>query len=356
MNAKRDIVVVGTSAGGFAALRQVLAGLPADFPAAVLIVIHLHPRHVSVLPELLSKACPLPVAFAQNGEAIVNGRVYFAPPDRHLSVRAGYVEISRGPKENGHRPAVDTLFRSASGVYGPRVIGVVMTGYLNCGTAGLVSVKARGGLAIVQDPSEAEAPDMPRSARDHVDIDHVVSLGELAPLLGHLVREDAGERPDHLRRGVPQMEGTVLGGDAELVCPSCQGKLTTSEVAGFSLYRCHVGHAFSLESLSAEQADEVERALWASVRALEEGGALSHRLASATTGAMRERFLVKENGQRNHADVIRRIILDGNLLSPAEPLLAAADTTHEVSAPQSGPRSLKSLAASDRKTAVKRTG
>jgi two-component system chemotaxis response regulator CheB len=321
----RDIVVIGASAGGVEAMRQLVTSLPRTFPAALFVVIHLDPLFESRLAQLLSRPGGLLATSARDGEAIRPGRIWIAPPDHHLLVRSGRIEVMRGPRENGHRPAVDALFRTAAGAYGPRVIGVVMTGYLNCGTAGLLSIKARGGLAVVQDPRDAAAPAMPTSAIKHVAVDHVVPLRDLADLLQRLVETPAQPQRELSEEGMKPTEGRGLGHDVELVCPSCQGKLTASEVGGYSTFRCHVGHTFSLQSLSAGQAEEVERALWASVRALEEAAALSRRLGDIMTGTMRERFVDKEKAQRRHAKVVRDIVLSGKLLSVEDsPIIEAA--------------------------------
>jgi two-component system chemotaxis response regulator CheB len=240
-----------------------------------------------------------------HGEATVPGRIYVAPPDNHLMLRPGYLHVVRGPKENGHRPAVDALFRTAATVYGPRVIGVVLTGYLDCGTAGMLSIKARGGLAVVQDPRDASVSDMPQSVVEHVEVDHIAPLRDIPGLLSRLASEPAGAAPAHLPGALMELEGDEPGVAAEIVCPSCQGKLTESALNGFQVFRCHVGHAFSLESVAAEQADEIERALWAAVRALEEGAALSRRLAAGASGHLRQRFEEKEAAQAQQAHVIR---------------------------------------------------
>jgi two-component system, chemotaxis family, protein-glutamate methylesterase/glutaminase len=314
----RDIVVIGASAGGVDAVLKLVAGLPADLPSAVFVVIHMQAGFASKLPELLTQQGPLPAAHAVHGEAVTPGRIYVAPPDNQLLVRNGYVEVVRGPKENGHRPSVDALFRTASAAYGPRVIGVVLTGYLDCGTAGMLSIKARGGLAVAQDPSDAAVSEMPSSAIKHAPVDHVTTLDQLAPLLSSLTREAAGEWPAHVRSEVLQIEGAEPGSPAELVCPACNGKITESELGGFQIFRCHVGHAFSLKSISSAQAEEVERALWAAARALDEGAALSRRLVSSARGEMRQRFLEKAEAQSRQADVIRKIILRGDRLSPED--------------------------------------
>ncbi|HEY6475313.1 MAG TPA: chemotaxis protein CheB [Polyangia bacterium] len=314
----RDIVVVGASEGGTEALSTFVAGLPADLPAAVFVAMHARAGIESRLPELLTQRGPLRARHGIHGEAIAPGRIYVAPPDDHLLLRPGHVRVVRGPKENGFRPSVDALFRTASIAYGPRVIGVVLTGNLDCGTAGLLSIKARGGLALVQDPREAAVPAMPRSAIEHVAVDQVAGLASLSALVATLAAQPPGPRPEGLSREIAELEGDQPGAAAEIVCPICQGKLTETLVGGFSSFRCHVGHSFSLESVAAEQAEEVERAMWASVRALEESARLAQRLAASTIGEMQDRFAQKEETQMHHADVIRRLLLGGEMLTEAD--------------------------------------
>ncbi|HWN68650.1 MAG TPA: chemotaxis protein CheB [Haliangium sp.] len=306
-----DIVVIGASSGGVDALMRIAAGLPSDLPASVFIVLHQEPGVASRLPELLSRRGPLRATLAMHGEAIVPGRIYVAPPDNHLMLRPGYMHVVRGPKENGHRPSVDALFRTAAVVYGSRVIGVVLTGYLDCGTAGMMSIKARHGLAVVQDPRDAAVSDMPQSVMTHIAVDHVAPLRDIPGLLARLVAEPAGTESARIPGALMEIEGDEPGVAAEIVCPTCQGKLTESRLDGFQLFRCHIGHAFSLESIAAEQADEVERALWAALRALEEGAALARRLAASTKGQLRQKFEEKVDAQAQQAQVIRRILLRG---------------------------------------------
>ena len=313
---RHDIVVVGASSGGVEALGQLVAGLPADLPAAVFLVLHMQPGFTSVLPELLSRRGPLRAAHAIHGEPIVPGRIYLAPPDNHLTLRPGGLQVVRGPKENGHRPSIDALFRTASVAYGPRVIGVVLTGYLDCGTAGLLSIKARGGKAIVQDPRDAEVTAMPASAIRHAPIDYVAPVSDIPALITRLVGEPAGPRPSHLPGMLAEVEGDEPGAAADIVCPICHGRLTETEVNGYHSFRCHVGHSFSLESVAAEQAEEVERALWSAARALEESAALAGRLAAASGPRdLSQRFAEKEHAQLRDAALIRRILLSGGVLA-----------------------------------------
>lgn len=308
-------MVIGASAGGVGALLELVSRLPADLPAAVFVTIHQSASHASRLPDLLSARGPLRATHPVDGEQPRVGRIYVAPPDNHLLVRAGFVSVVRGPKENGHRPSVDLLFRSASMAYGSRVIGVILTGYLDCGTAGLLSIKGRGGTAVVQDPNEAEAPDMPRSAIAHVAVDHVLPLARIPELLDRLTREPPDPQPRRVSGETLEMEGDQPGMPAPLVCPTCQGVLTESQLNGFQEFRCHVGHAFSLSSMVAEQAESVERALWAAVRALEEAAGLTRRLAERARGDLRARFEEKELHQRQQSEVLKRLLASRDQLS-----------------------------------------
>jgi two-component system chemotaxis response regulator CheB len=312
-----DIIAIGASAGGIEVLLDLVRELPADLPASIFIVVHSPPNHKSLLPELMSARGPLPARHPLHDEKIVPGRIYVAPPDNHLMVRQGSMGVVRGPKENGHRPAADVLFRTAAAAYGPRVIGVVLSGYQTCGTAGMMSIKARGGLGVVQSPATALAQDMPQSVIDKVVVDHVIAPAQLPHLLARLVRTPAGPelQPDTF---IKRLDGDEIGGAVELVCPLCDGVLTEAQRGTYHHFRCHVGHAFSLDSLVREQHEAVERALWAAIRALEESAALSTRLSASERGELHGRFLEKARSQQDNAELIRQIVLHGKLLMPAE--------------------------------------
>jgi two-component system, chemotaxis family, protein-glutamate methylesterase/glutaminase len=274
----KDIIVIGASAGGVEALRRLCGTLPADLPAAVLVVQHLSPSARSVLPQLLSKAGPLPAKTPADGEALETGRIYVAKPDHHLLLRPGRMLMRRGPFENRTRPAVNALFRSAAVAYGARVIGVVLTGLLDDGTDGLIAIKAVGGTSVVQDPKDAEWPSMPRNAlkRDHVD--HAMRLDEMGALLSRLCREEAGP-------SIPPPEDYMVedriaaqdfasideglntpGRASKISCPDCGGVLNQIETDKEIRFRCQVGHAFTPLGLAAMQSDELERALSVAVR------------------------------------------------------------------------------------------
>ncbi|HET6440193.1 MAG TPA: chemotaxis protein CheB [Anaeromyxobacter sp.] len=309
--ANRDIVVVGASAGGVELLLELVGELPRSLPAAIFVVVHTSSGYLSTFPDLLTSRGGPPAVHPNHGDQVSSGHIYVAPPDMQLLVRLGFVEVVRGPKENGHRPAVDPLFRSASWSYGSRVVGVILSGHLDCGTAGLMSVKARGGVAVVQDPLSAAAPDMPQSAIRRVEVDYVVEPADLPKLITRLTAE-AASAASPPGQAVAALEGARPGARAELVCPVCHGVLTETAIGDFRHFRCHVGHAFTLESLLGEQGEELERALWAAVRSLEEGAALARRLArTQPTAEMRDRFAEKEGTLSQQADVIRRLLLYG---------------------------------------------
>jgi two-component system, chemotaxis family, protein-glutamate methylesterase/glutaminase len=313
-----DIVTIGASAGGVEVMLDMVADLPHDLPAALFLVVHIPPDYSSALPELLANRGPLPARHALHHEKIVPSTIYVAPPDNHMQLRSGLIEVVRGPKDNGHRPAVDVLFRTASAAYGSRVIGVVLSGYQDCGTAGMMSIKARGGLGVVQDPASATAPDMPASVLAKMSVDHVVHPLELPGLLTKLVGTPAGATVEP-GAFVHQLEGSELGTRADVVCPICEGVLTEAQPGVFQHFRCHVGHAFSLESLVREQGEEMERVLWAAVRALEESSAFAQRLSHTERNPqLRRRFAEKAATHMQQAEYIRQMLLHSDMLGEAD--------------------------------------
>jgi two-component system chemotaxis response regulator CheB len=316
-----DIIVVGASAGGVEALRALVANLPRDLPAAVLVVLHVAPEHKSVLPRILSGAGPLPAVHARNNQKLEHGRIYVAPPDQHLVVDEGVVRLSRSPPEGGHRPAIDTLFRTAARFHGARVVGVVLSGALDDGTAGLVAVKQRGGVTVVQDPTDALCPDMPRSALENVEVDHCLPASRIASLLEKLAHEQVElhspippllerETDIALERATPGE--AAPGQPSEYACPDCGGVLNEVHDGKLMRFRCRVGHAYGLASLAAEQQDQIEAALWAASRALEEQASLHDRLArrARERGHDRSASHFDERGKaaRHHARKVREVI------------------------------------------------
>ena len=328
--ATHDIVVIGASAGGVEALSTVLAGFPRDLRAAVLVVLHVA-RGRSMLPEILSRAGRLPAAHPEDGDPLEYGKVYVARPDHHLIVEPGKVRVVHGPTENGCRPAVDPLFRSAARAYGPRVIGIVLTGALDDGTAGLAAVKEAGGVAIVQDPEEAFAPSMPSSARALVAVDHVRPVGEIGLLISELTLQETGSptakssaphvaamESDLAAPSLALQESDRPGKVSIFTCPECHGTLWEVDQRGIVRYRCRVGHVYSAESMLAAQTDSVDRALWTALRSLEERAALTHRLAKRAE-QRRHRWVARAFAERAeaadaHAAVIRELLVNRALL------------------------------------------
>jgi two-component system chemotaxis response regulator CheB len=332
-----DIVVVGASAGGVEALVSLAASLPAQLPAAVFVVLHLPPTGSSALPDILSRHGPLPASHVKDGEPIEPGRIYVAPPDHHLLIRTGHMQLARGPRENGHRPAVDPLFRSAAREYAIRVIGVVLSGALDDGTAGLVAVKSRGGLAVVQDPADALYSGMPGNALEHVNVDHVVPVAVMGELLARLTVEPApeppGPAPAEMKLEVEvevegfsldAMEGNHPGEPSGFSCPDCNGVLWEIQDGGLQRYRCRVGHAWSPESLLIQQTEALEAALWVALRSLEERAALARRLAEPARGRGHSitatRFEEQATEAQQAARLVRNLLVDRDTLATAWPL------------------------------------
>lgn len=307
-----DIIVIGASAGGVQALQRVVAGLGGDLPAAVFVVVHTSPTSKSLLPSVLGRSGPLACRPARNGEPIRPGRIYVAPPDRHLLVMKKHVRLTRGPRENLNRPAVDPLFRTAARHHGPRVVGVVLTGTLGDGSAGLAAVKARGGVAIVQDPSEALFPDMPLNALREVRVDHCLGLEAISALLQRLARRPAARR-SRVPRAAPRGSVAGNGTPAGLSCPECIGPIWVSETNGVPRFECQVGHAFNVSDFEFGQKELVERALWTAVSALQDKAAVAKRLEERMTrGGLRA--LAREHRRKaaralRDADVIRDVLL-----------------------------------------------
>jgi two-component system chemotaxis response regulator CheB len=313
------VIVVGASAGGVEALTSLAKGMPGDLPVPVFVAVHAPPYSHSALPDILSRSGPLRATHALHGEAIEPARIYVAPPDNHLKVRLGYVEVVRGPRENGHRPAVDVLFRSAANAYGSGVIGVVLSGALDCGTAGLRAIKARGGTAVVQDPSDALFADMPSSALHYAHPDLVSTAGTMGQKLASMVTDQSGRAPGGRGEPPPARSASFV------TCPACHGSMTESDAdEDFTEYSCHVGHVFSLPSLVAEQAEELEGALWAAIRSFTESESLARRVARASEGDVAARFLDKAEAMKRNAKLLEALITDASGLTPVDAHVTAS--------------------------------
>jgi two-component system chemotaxis response regulator CheB len=332
----KNIIVIGASTGGIEALRLMTRALPENLQAAIFIVVHISPDGPGLLHEILAYEGTLPVVSARDWEEIQMGTIYVAPPDRHLILDpSGYTRLTKGPKENRFRPAVDPLFRSAARAFGPRVIAVVLTGGLDDGTAGLLAVKQRGGLAIVQDPDDALVPSMPLNAMKYVAVDYCLPLVEIAPLLVRLSSESAQEEGAYPVSEELDIEVkiakedkaidagiTKLGEWSPFTCPECHGSLLQMKEDNFLRFRCHTGHAFSINSLLAELTESVEDTLWTAIRSMQESTMLMRHIAQHLSGngegATAELFLRKAEEAEQRADLVRKAVMNHEKMNEAK--------------------------------------
>jgi two-component system, chemotaxis family, protein-glutamate methylesterase/glutaminase len=318
-----DIIVVGASAGGLPALKELVAAFPADLPASVFVVSHLSPHSPSLLPEILARQGPLPASVPDDHEPIAHRRIYVAPSDCHLLVERNQVRVVRGPKENRHRPAVDPLFRSAAWAYGPRVVGVVLSGNLDDGTAGLWAIKTCGGTTVVQAPTDALYPDMPRSAVLENEVDHILPVREIGPLLVDLAGQVVDGAPElnpperikteiefaKMNRDVSDMN--TLGALSPFTCPACRGALWELHDGDHLRYRCHVGHAYSRDTLLSEQTTAIEDALFQALRAVEEKATALRRLSERHAGRsapLMTEFSERADSLEGTAEVLKELL------------------------------------------------
>jgi two-component system, chemotaxis family, protein-glutamate methylesterase/glutaminase len=325
--AKRDIVVIGASAGGVEALMTVIGGLPAALPAAVLVVLHVPANARSALPDILGRVGALQVVEARTNAQLAPGRLIIAPPDRHLTIRGEVAHLSRGPRINRHRPAVDPLFQTAAREAGPRVIGVVLSGVLDDGTSGMLAIRRAGGATIVQDPADALYGGMPRSVLEQMTVDRVLPASAIA---GALVALAGQTVPDRTREPEPLMTSPHDDLETELLppgepdrpasgftCPECHGALWTAKTDDLERFRCRVGHAFTPKGLFAAQAESIEEAMWAAYRALEESASLSARLAARARDQGLPKVAERHDGKyaeaRQRAALIRQVLEKGSL-------------------------------------------
>lgn len=326
-----DIIVIGTSAGGLKALGAILGTLPADLNAVLFIVQHLAADKPSILPQILSDLSSLPASHPTDGEPIQSGRIYVAPPDYHLLVNQGAMRVVRGPQENRFRPAIDVLFRSAARAYGPRVVGVVLTGYLDDGTVGLQAIKKRGGVALVQDPKEAEYPSMAKSALRYVKVDHCLPLAKIPDLLVQLSKEPAAAEEDYPVTEEIEIESRIaeqqmntqellehveaIGRRTTYTCPECNGSIWQIGQEYPLRFRCHIGHSFTGSVFLSEQAQNLENALWSAVRAMEEKVTFSRQMAAQmetyTLESAADKYKDHANSLDAEVSLIRGIILNG---------------------------------------------
>ncbi len=322
-----NIVVVGASAGGVDALRKLFSQFSARVQASFFVVLHIPPESPSLLASLLDTVGPLVAKTAEDHEPIRPGRIYVAPPNHHLLVKPGHVRLQRGPRENRHRPAIDPLFRSAAIAYPTQTIGVVLTGYLDDGSSGLLSIKRCGGIAIVQDPEDADYPDMPTNAIAAFErVDHQLPLRDMGRVIEKLVAQPAAVRFD-----VPEdivMEAKIaervtsdisgenqLGHPVPISCPECNGPLWQIDADRVNRYRCHVGHGYTAKALLASQGMALEQALWAAMRTMEERANMALTMArnEEERGRKKSAQVYEEQSQlsKGHALVIRKLLTEG---------------------------------------------
>ncbi|AZO12068.1 MULTISPECIES: chemotaxis protein CheB [unclassified Mesorhizobium] len=314
-------IVIGASAGGIEPLKRIVSDLPPDLPAAVFVVVHI--GQVSYLPEILDRAGALKASVAKNGATAQTGNIYVAPPGFHLLLHGDHMMLRRGPRENLARPAIDPLFRSAALSHGASVVGVLLSGALSDGTAGLRAIKAVGGLAVVQHPKDALVPAMVENALHYAEIDHCLPAAELGGLLGQLASEPAGETfaaPPGVRleAAIAAQEHSTMKDEDRLgelsvfTCPECHGPLWEIEDGDMLRYRCHTGHAFTADAVMEAQAIEADEILWSLLRAHQQRAAFARRMAERERTRDRS-ALAREFGQRAReyeadAAVIERIL------------------------------------------------
>ncbi len=326
-----DVVVVGASAGGVEALSGLASSLPPNLAAAVLVVLHVPETGKSHLPAILSRRGPLPASQAIDGEPIRPAHIYIAAPGRQLILEPGRLRLTRGPRENGHRPSVDTLFRSAARAYGERVVGVVLSGTLDDGAAGMAFIKRYGGATVVQSPEEALYDEMPLHSLETGNVDFTLPVRDIGPLLakmssGRSLLEVKATVPRGNQYGDEEIEQQALdaqrhlGTPAVYTCPDCHGTLWEVDEGEVVRYRCRVGHAFSVENLLAGQGDNVENALWMALRALEERAQLSRQMYErAVARKLRlaaERYGATATEAEHNAAILRGILTTGKEDAP----------------------------------------
>jgi two-component system chemotaxis response regulator CheB len=333
------VVVIGGSAGGIEAVRTIVKSLQPGLHAAVLVVIHLPASAHSVLPKLLANANKYPATHPRDGEPLQSGHIYIAPPNYHLLVEHGVVRVTLGPRENRHRPAIDPLFRSAARAYGKDVMGIVLSGSDSDGSIGLAEIKQRGGITVAQAPTDASYTIMPQSAINHTKVDWVLPVAEIGPLINRLMgskEDEPAMNSDPSNQDARQLEEESCHEDVEnskpsaYSCPDCGGVLWEVDDGEFVRFRCRVGHGFTPDGLLSAQSDELERALWESLKALEERSSLLHRLSRRMAERMgregsADSFDRAASEMDQHAVTIRRLLYQSELFDATEHTQDAED-------------------------------
>lgn len=319
---------MGASAGGFEALKKIVSDLTPDLDAAIFIVWHMAPTLRGVLPLVLNKVNSIPAAHAKDGEPVVMNRIYVAPPDHHMLLEQGHIRVTRGPKENRFRPAVDPLFRSAAYAYKNRVTGVILSGALDDGTAGLWSIKQRGGIAVAQDPNDSDVPSMPENAISKVAVDYIVPLAQIAPLLTRLVTEPAGEKKQIAVQEDEKTKAEIkiatdddafsinileYGELSPFACPECHGVLTLLKDGSISRFRCHTGHAYSADVLLASITEKIEESLYSAIRGVDESIMLLNHLgdhfAEANQTGLAAQYFQQAQTAKQRSELVRQAVM-----------------------------------------------
>lgn len=319
----RNIIVVGTSEGGLEALDALVGQLPSDLAASIFIVQHMAPHNSGeALLRRLARHKAFDAAFARDGERTWQGRIYIAPPDTHLLLKPGKMLVRKGARENLSRPGVDPMFRSAAVAYGPRVIGVILTGMLDDGAAGLIAIRRCGGVTVVQEPTDAAYQAMPQNALDSLAVDHCVPVAGMGELLAALVARPPrkakpipqdirieAEIAERVLSDVAQVEG--LGTQVPYNCPNCGGVLWEMDVPRTPRYRCHTGHSFTEKTLLASQSEKIEEMLWISLRMFEERKNLLKGMGRTTVGRSKKGVVRQQILEtQGHIERIRAMLLD----------------------------------------------
>lgn len=339
----RDIIVIGGSSGATVPLKAILGALPQDLPASVFIVLHIPARSLGLLATVTSAVAHLPVHPAADGMAIRPGNIYLGVPDHHLILDEGRIKLGRGPRENLARPSIDPLFRSAAASYGPRVIGVLLSGLLNDGVSGLEAIQRCGGVTLVQDPAEAIADEMPRNALSAMEVDLTLSAARIGDALSDLVRDAPGPRrpvPPEIRLEIDIAAGERVDSDvlrhladpAAMSCPHCGGVLSEVRDGKPLRFRCQVGHAYTAEAVAKQQEGSIDEALRVALRIIEERAELVRRMArdgrKSGRAAVSEMYEERAAEYRQYADVIRRAVL--RTLPSPEPASGETESGSEL--------------------------
>jgi len=323
-NQLNRIILLGGSAGGLEAANKILTQLDADLPAAVFVILHLGSSPSPSIEASLTTAGALTGAFAKAGEPIEAGRIYMAPPDHHMLIQRDNVHLTRGPRVNRSRPAIDLAFRSSAVAYGTQAIGVILSGMLDDGTAGLHAIQRCGGMTIVQDPADALCADMPENALENVDANYVLPISKIGQKLNELARlpvDDKVTPPKDIvlenqfdlntKDDLPRIN--QLGKQVPMGCPECGGPLWEIEHGNPLRYRCHLGHGLSVKNLMTQQDEQIEHTLWISLRALEEKARMQESLAQRQENAGRKKsvplFQERAKETQAHVDRLRDLLL-----------------------------------------------